>query len=319
MDERVTGMAADGVNALIRLLIVMVRYRTPLIDSQTIRTLGACLEQSKHLERVVSVLVWDNSPEADRFHSLPFPCEYHRSDENVGVSGAYNFAMQIAEQRGIPWLLLLDQDTELPPDFIGGMCAHALHVESDDRIAIVAPTVVMNSVPVSPKIMSRFGVATDPPLGTVETTAKELIVMNSGMLLRVSSLRAVGGYSMDFWLDFSDRYVCHLLFRHGFQFHLAGDLRIDHDVSLVAGTQSLARYSILMGAQDAYFTQFKSFPRNVVFCLRLLRGAWQTRRSDPDRSRIMQTHLKRRLTVPRARRLAEWRGEAAAQRKATWT
>lgn len=301
------------------ILIVLVRYRTSLSASPTVRTLGAALSASARLQQCTAVLVWDNSPEPESTDALPFACEYRHSGENVGVSGAYNAAMELAEGRRIPWLLLLDQDSDLPLTLPEAMLGYAVRLEAEERIAMVAPTVLMDGVPVSPKIMSRFGVATDPAPGAVGPTASELIVMNSGMLLRVAALRDIGGYSMDFWLDFSDRYMCHMLWRRGFHAFLAGDVQMEHNVSLVAGTQSLARYAILMGAQDAYFAQFKSWPRNVVFCVRLLRGAWQTRRSDPERSRLMWQHLRRRFTQTKRRRLAEWRVAAAAQRRGTVT
>jgi hypothetical protein len=146
----------------------------------------------------------------------------------------------------------------------------------------------------------------------------ELIIMNSGMLLRVAALRRIGGYSMDFWLDFSDRYVCHMLAEHGYGAWVAGDLRLDHDVSIMAGegATSMARYEIMMGAQDAYFSQYKSLLRNAVFCQRLLRNAWRERKVRPERARVMWSHLLRRFTVPKRRRLEEWRRSVVAQRKA---
>ena len=122
---------------------------------------------------------------------------------------------------------------------------------------------------------------------------------------------------MDFWLDFSDRYVCHMLAAHGYGAWVAGELRLEHEVSIMAGEDatSMARYETLMGAQDAYFSQYKSLFRNAVFCQRLLRNAWRERKRHPERARIMWSHLLRRLTVPKRRRLEEWRRSVIAQRR----
>jgi GT2 family glycosyltransferase len=308
------------------ILIVIVRYRTPLEESETIRSLAASLAEGPAAEADAAcrpagggrgrfaILIWDNSPEPQAVPPLPFAVEYHPSRENVGVSGAYNFALERAEAMNIPWLLLLDQDTVLPPGFLDAMDRYATTLEADPSVAAVAPTVLVNAAPASPKIMSRWRGAADPPAGATGPCRDEVIVMNSGMLLRAEALRRIGGYSMDFWLDFSDRYVCHMLHRHGYGAWLAGDLRLEHDVSLMTGRIPAARYEILMGAQDAYFTQFRSPLRNAVFCQRMLRNAWRERRTDPERSRVLLRLLRRRLTVPRGRRLEEWRREAAAQR-----
>jgi GT2 family glycosyltransferase len=306
-----------------KILIVLVRYQTLLQDSQTMRTLGACLAADTELGQHFSTLVWDNTPvgipTGPSVSGFPMPIEYRHSGENAGVAGAYNYAMELAEQCGFSWLLLLDQDTTLSPGFLAAMHGHASRLEKDKRIAAIAPTMLMGNLPVSPKIMSRWGGAKDPAPGFEGPVFKELIIMNSGMLLRVAALRRIGGYSMDFWLDFSDRYVCHMLAKEKYGAWLAGEQRLQHEVSIMSGegTTSMERYENLMGAQDAYFSQYKSFLRNAVFCQRLLRIALRERKIRPERSRLLFTHLVRRFTVPKRRRLEEWRRTVSARRKAT--
>jgi GT2 family glycosyltransferase len=305
-----------------KILIVVVRYQTPLEDSETMRTLSACMERDGGLGQNFSTLVWDNTPigipTGQSVSGLPIQVEYRHSDENAGVAGAYNHAMELAEQRGFSWLLLLDQDSALPPGFLAAMHGHASRLEMNEKIAAIAPTVLMGKTQVSPKIMSRWGGSKDPAPGFEGPVFKELIIMNSGMLLRVSALRRIGGYSMDFWLDFSDRYVCHMLSKHKYGAWLAGEQRLEHDVSIMAGegATSMERYENLMGAQDAYFAQYKSLLRNAVFCQRLLRGALRERKTRPERSRLLLSHLLRRLTVPKRRRLEEWRRTVNARRGA---
>lgn len=299
-----------------KILIVVVRYLTPLQESQTIQTLCSGLSGDLELERNVSTLIWDNSPAPQSVSELPIQVEYRHSDENVGVAGAYNYAMELAEQRGFSWLLLLDQDTNIPPGFVPAMRDYACRLEADPRIAAVAPTVLMRGWSVSPKVTSRWGGARDPAPNFQGPIFNELIIMNSGMLVRVSALRRIGGYSMDYWLDFSDRYVCHMLSKYEYGAWLAGELQLDHDVSIMAGegATSLARFENLMAAQDAYFSEHKSALRNVVFCQRLLRSAWRERKGYPERARLLYSLAWRRLTVTKRRRLKEWRRNVTIQR-----
>jgi GT2 family glycosyltransferase len=302
-----------------KILIVVVRYRTLLENSETIQTLSACLRRDAELASDFSILVWDNTPISQSVSGLPIQIEYRHSDDNVGVSGAYNYAMGLAEQRGFSWLLLLDQDTVLTPGFLAAMHGYASRLETNETIAAVAPTMLMGNIPVSPKIMSRWGGSKDPAPGFEGPVFQELIIMNSGMLLRVSALRRIGGYSMDFWLDFSDRYVCHMLAKHKYGAWLAGEQRLQHNISIMGGegATSIGRYENLMGAQDAYFAQYKSVLRNAVFCQRLLRNGVRECRVHPERSRLLLSHLLRRLTVPKRRRIEEWRRTVSAQRGAT--
>src|ERR1700723_2532275 len=103
------------------ILAVIVRYKMPLCDSQTLSSLAAALNSDPGLKDCVEVLMWDNSPERLRERETGFPCRYEHAARNAGVSGAYNGALGIAANLGCPWLLLLDQDTILPHDFLRRM------------------------------------------------------------------------------------------------------------------------------------------------------------------------------------------------------
>src|ERR1700743_926850 len=114
------GRSIPSAGPVPTILIVVVRYRMLLEDSQTMRTLRGCLASGAELGKNFSILVWDNTPtglpvgqSGQSVSGLPVAMEYRHSEENAGVAGAYNYAMELAEQRGISWLLLLDQDTTI--------------------------------------------------------------------------------------------------------------------------------------------------------------------------------------------------------------
>ena len=139
------------------------------------RTLGTCLAADAELGHHFSTLIWDNTPQAQSVSGLPIPVEYRHSRENAGGAGAYNYAMELAEQRGLSWLLLLDQDTTLSPGFLAAMHGHASRLEKEETIAAIAPSMLMGNLPVSPKIMSRWGGAKNPSPGFEGPVFKELI------------------------------------------------------------------------------------------------------------------------------------------------
>ena len=49
--------------------------------------------------------------------------------------------------------------------------------------------------------------------------------------MRVASLRDIGGYSRDFWLDLSDIYVFRAMYSNGSNLYVAGDLVLEHSVT----------------------------------------------------------------------------------------
>jgi hypothetical protein len=141
-----------------------------------------------------------------------------------------------------------------------------------------------------------------------------VVLVNTGLLLRLESLAQVGGFDPDFWLDFSDRYLCHMLARHRLSVWVAADLQLQHHVSLIAGGISFSRYANLVAAEDAFFTLSRSLPRNLVYCQRLLRNAWRERKTNPEQARLLLGHLLRRFTISKQRRLQAWRADATIRR-----
>jgi GT2 family glycosyltransferase len=300
-----------------QILIVVVQYLTPLENAPVIQSLDRCFSQTPALLEDFTTLVWDNSP---RSHAVPdglsFPIQHRHTGENLGVSGAYNRAAKLAAEYGAQWLLLLDQDTTLPPEFLAGMREHAQRLTPEHRIAAVAPTILMGQAQISPKVTVRWGTSVDPPPGFIGEERRELVLVNTGLLLRLAALQKVGGYHPDFWLDFSDRYLCHMLAQKSCSVWLAADLRLQHHVSFVDGSISLRRYANLLAAEDAFFTLYRSLPRNIVYCQRLLRKAWRLRKTHPDRARLLIRHLARRFTTSKHQRLREWRADVPAMRRA---
>ena len=96
---------------------VVVRYKLPLCDAQTMKGLTQAFQVQPELRRDITVLVWDNSPEPLE-DSAALPFQYIHSVQNIGVAGAYNRGMELAESMRCSWLLLLDQDTTIPSEFL---------------------------------------------------------------------------------------------------------------------------------------------------------------------------------------------------------
>lgn len=99
------------------LTIVVVLYKTAPAASPTLRSLRAAAGSAS----ATRLIIWDNSPQpAEQPYaavSLPAErCTYIHTPENVSLARIYNEVADRSEPGG--WLLILDQDTELPPDYL---------------------------------------------------------------------------------------------------------------------------------------------------------------------------------------------------------
>lgn len=293
-----------------QILAVVVRYKTPLADSETLKGLEESFRAQPDLAQHVAVLVWDNSPAPLDNPHLSFPFEYRHSAENLGVSGAYNRAMERAEALGCSWMLLLDQDTTLPAGYLAKMLDYSVRLRERSEIAAVAPFLVDGDKTISPGILLFNRVKLlKPPFEGVHPG--RMYAANSGTLMKVGALKEIGGFDESFWLDLSDIVAFHLLYNQGKVLYVAGDLRLPHKVTLndYEGSMSPQRYENFITAEGAYWDLYRKPLENAVQTARLFaRSIRQAKRySNKAYARITFVHFLRRVFLARSARLAAWR------------
>ncbi len=292
-----------------RILAVVVLYKRPLHESQTILGLIKAFESRPDLLDLIELLVWDNSPRPLLAQILPFPFEYRHSSQNAGVSGAYNQALKIAERLSCPWMLLLDQDTTIYERYLDRMVAYSRELETRSEIAAVAPFLLSGKRIVSPAIVRFFGVKL-VPLSFSGVHRGELYAANSGTLMRTSALKEIGGYDENFWLDHSDIVVFHRLHQRGKRLYIAGDLELPHLMTWndYEGSMSSKRYRSFLSAEGAYFDLYRSRFANGIQLLRLFARAIKQylRLTNKDFSKITREYLMRRIVLSKSQRLLRW-------------
>jgi len=291
------------------ILVVIVRYNLPLHLSQTVQGLEKAFQDDPELLNAMEVLIWDNSRETLADPTLNFRAEYRSSTRNEGVSGAYNAAIDIALKKNLRWMLLLDQDTSVTAHFLAAMLRHARQLDSQKEIAAIAPTVHVGEFVVSPR-RTRFN-SNSPYEGPGGLAEGEPFAINSGCLMRVEALEAIGGFSLDFWLDYSDMYVFHQFFLHGFKVWRATDAELQHEMTIMDYDNLMApwRYKNFIEAEGAFIDLYKGRMENAMQLARLVFRAvrQRLRYRNPEFSRITWSHLRHRLGVGKQHRLELWR------------
>jgi GT2 family glycosyltransferase len=299
------GIDGEGLMSA-RVLAVIVLYRMEPARSKTLTGLVQAFAFDSSLAEQIEVLVWDNSPTAVDEHSLPLACAYRHAGKNEGVSGAYNAAAVVAREHGCPWLLLLDQDTSVTAEFLRGILAHAAEGADDELVAAVVPFLYAGSFCLSPRLW-RFGRhAPLPRPASSYTERREMFAANSGTLMRVDALEAIGGYAKRFWLDYSDIEVFHRLHAHGFGVRIAGDLTLEHEVALLDYNARMtpARYAIYLAAESDFMDLYRGPAERLLHLFRLAARVIRQRRfADSTFSRMTWHELCRRLRTRRRARL----------------
>jgi len=296
-----------------RVLVIVVIYKMALTECQTVQGLLQNFARQPELHDSVSVLIWDNSPTPITNHQLFSSFIYKHSQENLGVSGAYNRAMKIAGAMGCEWLLLLDQDTAIPVDFLPKMMKLGNRLLNQTRIAAIAPFLMDGDRILSPlkAEFKRFRPLQQLVEGIIPG---HVSAANSGTLMRIDALRKIGGFNEDFWLDYSDVVVFHLLHERGMQIYIAGDLVLQHKMTIIDFKDSMSpeRYANLLAAEGAYWDTYRSVPGRALHTLRLIERAIRQKRrfANSAFAKITFACFCRRLFLSKRHRFRWWKRQS---------
>jgi GT2 family glycosyltransferase len=291
----------------IAILAVIVLYKKKLDESPALRSLRAsleCLDKCQDLR--LKILIYENESSGIEAGVLPGNVVYHSSPCNGGLVSAYNFALRMATTEGFDWLLTLDQDSTVPQVFVSHLATIAKEILDQEEIAAIVPHVLSRKIFISPHFQKRGR--------WVRLTAEfdgipegEVCAINSGTTWRTSALREVGGFNPLFWLDYLDHWLFREIQRAGKLMYAAGNLRIEHELSLLNGEYgpSPERYENILGAESAFCDLYKSAMDGLLFDAKLLAISLNqlVRRGNGELSRVAWNCLKERILLDRRARI----------------
>jgi GT2 family glycosyltransferase len=258
-------------------------------------------------------LLYDNTPGGQDIGVLPPGVQYIADIENGGLAKAYNYALEIAYDHGFDWLLTLDQDTRLPVDFMCKLCSTIAFVMPLNVVAAIVPSIASNGRLISPSFPTKRWVLTKRfPDGFIGISMQKLtLAVNSASTVRVSALRAIGGYDPRFWLDCSDVVMYHRLQSNSLRIFVAGNIHVEHEVSVLdlMNRATPSRYANILSAQEAYFDEYLGRIEGIVQLLKLVYLALKLckARVTLPYFKVCFRFLCRRLFYSRRHRMESWK------------
>ena len=301
-----------------RVLAVIVLYKMLPQDSVSFQTLEAAKKHSPPGKVAIKTFFYDNTPGGQPSAQYPEESSHESSGENNGLSVAYNRALEIASEAGFDWLLTLDQDTSLPFDFLTNLSNTLAFVAPLSQVAAVVPQVSDNGRVISPAALSYNLFPKFFPAEFIGISLERTSAVNSASAVRVSALKAIGGYDPRFWLDYSDAVMYHRLHCNNFRIFIAGNIRVEHELSVLDLEQrvTLERYEDILGAESAFWDECMGRVGHLAlflrFSYRLVYKFWRTGASLPY-FKISLRYFCMRLFFSRKRRTEAW--ERSSQRR----
>ena len=245
--------------------IVLVVYNRDLARSETYRSL---FESSNDFSDI-KLIIYDNSRSGQKLsYSDSANISYLHDASNSGLAAAYNYALStIVDQDD--WMLLLDQDSKLPTDFISTLI-ETINGISDESIVAIAPHIVCKNTFVSPLKVRFGGRLVVLPEQYTGASAVELMGINSGMAVRVSFMKQVGGFNQEFWLDYLDHWLCRTIYANGKKMYVSSSI-VNHNLSVSNYNEvSEERALNILKAELLFYRKYKSTAEQLVYLFRLI-------------------------------------------------
>lgn len=253
--------------AAINIYIIVVLYNRGLSASATCKSL---LNQIS-LTPQDTVVVYDNSPTSD-LGPMPNSWRVVMDPDNGGLAKAYNYAISQAKSKGYRWVLLLDQDTDLPGNFLAATREILSLTDPNNDIVAVVPIVKCGNRQVSPMLPLLGREIPYKLQNAVET--RWLTAINSGTCLRLDFIESVGGFCSSFWLDFLDHWLFRIINDNRKSVYVS-HLELQHDLSVANMNNSLSvqRYKNVLAAERRFTNNFLPPLWRFVLVPRLLARA----------------------------------------------
>ena len=189
---------------------------------------------------------------------------------NRGIARGLNDGLRSALACGAAWLLTVDQDSQLPPDYIDRILVEIdLREGSGGRIGAIG----------AEHIIDAGGELTYPvrtsPHGPI---TEELI--QTGTLWNVRALDQIGGFDESLGIDAVDAAACLRLRERGFDIAVAAGLSIEHSIGsartvrflgrpvMVTGHSAERRGSMVRNRLRLFPAEFRQSPAHALRTLR---------------------------------------------------
>ncbi len=176
------------------------------------------------------VLLFDNS---EGYQPFEFDINKNvilfKSPKNVGVGGAHYFACQMAEEKNFDFVLFLDQDSQLSVNFITDIISGFYRLKKlHPRLCAVGPTWKDPE-----RGESKTRTLRDKIRSFVKAPNLNHVLISSGMLVYVPTLKHIGYPKKEYFIDLVDTEWCLRALYKNYQILMLPDIHMLHRIGEV--------------------------------------------------------------------------------------
>ena len=207
--------------------------------------------------RYSKILLYDNTPGTQSLDSLlSEKIILFKSTENVGIAGAHYHACKVAENENFDFIIFLDQDTQLPVNFINNMLMGFYRLQKlYPRLCAIGPEwrdprfyawkqkeKLRNSL--KNKLRARLKKIVKWRKEKIQKLLMvDHVIISSGMLICVPTLRKIGYPKKEYFIDLVDIEWCLRALSKNFQIEILHAVQMKHTIGeFKASKNSMLQY-----------------------------------------------------------------------------
>lgn len=193
-----------------------------------------------------------------------------RHDRNAGIARGLNDGLAAARSAGATWLLTVDQDTQLGPDYLRLLGSDALRRQvSGSKVGAIG----------AERIVDPSGVLTYPTRDSGQGPETEELIQ-TGTLWSVSALTEIGGFDEALGIDAVDAAACLRLRQRGYSVCVSPGSFVSHAIGsarmvrlfgrniMITGHSPERRATMLRNRLRLFPAEFAQSPRHALRTVR---------------------------------------------------
>ncbi|EOS7999551.1 glycosyltransferase [Enterococcus hirae] len=231
-----------------KIVVVIVLYQQRFSQSPSFDLLMKAVKEKK-----IQLVVYDNSPvkQLEPLLEQNKDISYYHDPSNPGLATAYNYALNHAQQN-IRYFVTLDHDSQLTATYFDTL----LTIDWTDELVAAVPLVYAGSNQISPVFADRYINRQVEKVDRSQLSQRRIMAINSGAVFSIKFLKEIGGFNLDFPLDFLD----HWLFWTIYQFKKTVFIlpeKMEHDLSVLDYQKvSVTRYQSILKAEKTFYQNY---------------------------------------------------------------
>lgn len=210
-------------------------------------------EISQQVGKLLSgYLLIDHSKQAQQLPS-GCPITYLHRPDNPGLAAAYNIALQMMGEA--TWLIILDHDTTITEEYLQEINQKISRVPTD--CVALAARIYENQRQISPIAADQYINRHFKALST-GVYSQKVMAINSGTVVKKSFLEKLGGFNLQFPLDFLDHWLFFEIFQQQ-KLVCVLESKLQHELSVMHyESMTTKRYQSILQAENNYYQNYET-------------------------------------------------------------